>query len=276
MGKRKADELWEQAQAEQALRQAAAAEVVAGVSGDLQEGATIPAALADQGFTQQQQQQQQHGAWDSDDACSDAGTEFSVQDDGEYASAEDEGAYVDAADTAAFGRPVEPAHGTAQWYRSNLAEPLWQSGEAIARLRIHQAVFMLMAWKADHCVRDNAFAELLGMLSMLFLPEIMQVRDISSIKWHSCEAGCTGWAPTPKDEWHKHKDDRCPKCNGMRFKDVVGKDVPVRVSGLYSRLWVGRLLVDQVVTDTACACVHGLSLVVVCWASMKCILCIKV
>ncbi|KAF6249803.1 hypothetical protein COO60DRAFT_1706343 [Scenedesmus sp. NREL 46B-D3] len=154
----------------QAAAAAAAAEVVAGVSGDLQEGATIPAALADQGFTQQQQQQQ-HGAWDSDDACSDAGTEFSVQDDGEYASAEDEGAYVDAADTAAFGRPVEPAHGTAQWYRSNLAEPLWQSGEAIARLRIHQAVFMLMAWKADHCVRDNASAELLGMLSMLFLPE---------------------------------------------------------------------------------------------------------
>jgi hypothetical protein len=31
---------------------------------------------------------------------------------------------------------------------------------------------MLMAWKADHCVRDNAFAELLGMLSMLLLPEV--------------------------------------------------------------------------------------------------------
>ncbi|WIA36729.1 hypothetical protein OEZ86_008001 [Tetradesmus obliquus] len=79
------------------------------------------------------------------------------------------------------------------------------------------------------------------MLATLFLPagnrlppsfylmkQIMDVRDISSIEWHSCEAGCTGWEPTPKAEWHKHKDDCCPKCNGRRFKSVLGKDVPVR------------------------------------------------
>lgn len=66
--------------------------------------------------------------------------------------------------------------------------------------------------------------------SYYLMKQIMEVRDISSMEWHSCEAGCTGWAPTPKEQWHEHKDDVCPKCNGKRFKKELGKDVPVRVS----------------------------------------------
>jgi hypothetical protein len=169
-----------------ALAQDAAAAAADTDAGDgLQEGTSLSQALAGQGFTQQQQEivqqllqqqqqqqeQEQHAFVDSEDAYSDVGTEMSLQDAGEYVSMEDEGVYADAAD-AAHGHAAEQRQGTAEWYRNNLTEPLWQAGEATSNLRIHQAIFMLMAWKADHCVRDNAFAELLGMLSMLFLPEV--------------------------------------------------------------------------------------------------------
>jgi hypothetical protein len=65
--------------------------------------------------------------------------------------------------------------------------------------------------------------------SYYLMKQIMEVRDISTMEWHSCEAGCTGWEPIPKSEWHKHKDDKCPKCNGKRFKQVLSNDTPVRV-----------------------------------------------
>jgi hypothetical protein len=74
------------------------------------------------------------------------------------------------------------------------------------------------------CLQDNYLPQ-----SYYLMKQIMEVQDISSIEWHSCEAGCTAWEPTPKAEWHKHKDDKCLKCGGKRFKQVLGKDTPVRV-----------------------------------------------
>jgi hypothetical protein len=126
--------------------------------------------LVQQLLQQQAQQLLQQGVEDSDDACSDSGTEVDTYDEGEYVSMEDEGIDMDV--PAAEATFNEPKQGTAQWYRSKLTEQLWQLGDASAELRVYQAIFMLMAWKADHCVRDNAFGELLGMLSQLFLPKV--------------------------------------------------------------------------------------------------------
>lgn len=64
------------------------------------------------------------------------------------------------------------------------------------------------------------------------IQQIMKVQDISKLEWHSCETGCTGWRPQPQAHWHKHKDDACTKCGGKRFKTVLGRLVPVRVSGV--------------------------------------------
>jgi hypothetical protein len=64
------------------------------------------------------------------------------------------------------------------------------------------------------------------------IKQIMKVQDISKLEWHSCETGCTGWRPQPQAHWHKHKDDACTKCGGKRFKTVLGRLVPVRVSGV--------------------------------------------
>lgn len=66
--------------------------------------------------------------------------------------------------------------------------------------------------------------------SYYLMKQIMEVRDISELEWHACETGCTGWQPTPKSHWHKHKDDCCKKCKGKRFKMELGRPVPVRVS----------------------------------------------
>ncbi|KAF6254224.1 hypothetical protein COO60DRAFT_1627960 [Scenedesmus sp. NREL 46B-D3] len=153
---------------------------------------------------------------------------------------QDQGLPVDMGSSA--GGSTTKAGSQAEWYRGHLKDPLWACQGENSKLQIHQAVFMLMSWKSDFCVRDGAFEALLGMMSKLFLPEgnklppsyylmkaILEVQDISSVEWHACEAGCTGWEPTPKAQWHKHKHDHCQKCKGKRFKTVMGKLVPVRV-----------------------------------------------
>ncbi|KAF6250103.1 hypothetical protein COO60DRAFT_1629987 [Scenedesmus sp. NREL 46B-D3] len=152
---------------------------------------------------------------------------------------QDQGLPVDMGSSA--GGSTTKAGSQAEWYRGHLKDPLWACQGENSKLQIHQAVFMLMSWKSDFCVRDGAFEALLGMMSKLFLPEgnklppsyylmkaILEVQDISSVEWHACEVGCTGWEPTPKAQWHKHKHDHCQKCKGKRFKTVMGKLVPVR------------------------------------------------
>lgn len=60
--------------------------------------------------------------------------------------------------------------------------------------------------------------------------QLLGVKDISTFERHSCEMDCTGWPPTPKETWKDCKDHQCTKCGGKRFKTVMGRLVPVRVS----------------------------------------------
>ncbi|KAF6257688.1 hypothetical protein COO60DRAFT_1701687 [Scenedesmus sp. NREL 46B-D3] len=192
---------------------------------------------------EEQHEQQQCAAadadgWDTSSISSgDSGVEVSLEDEGTAVDMQDQGLPVDMGSSA--GGSTTKAGSQAEWYRGHLKDPLWACQGENSKLQIHQAVFMLMSWKSDFCVRDGAFEALLGMMSKLFLPEgnklppsyylmkaILEVQDISSVEWHACEAGCTGWEPTPKAQWHKH--DHCQKCKGKRFKTVMGKLVPVR------------------------------------------------
>jgi hypothetical protein len=42
---------------------------------------------------------------------------------------------------------------------------------------------MLMAWKMDYCVRDAAFAALLGMLSEVLLPQVSYMSWVFSMRY---------------------------------------------------------------------------------------------
>lgn len=85
--------------------------------------------------------------------------------------------------------------------------------------------------------------------SYYLMKAILEVQDISSVEWHACEAGCTGWEPTPKAQWHKHKHDHCQKCKGKRFKTVMGKLVPVRVRACI-------LVMSSLRVPSCCPCCH--------------------
>lgn len=68
------------------------------------------------------------------------------------------------------------------------------------------------------------------------MKQVLGVVHPSKYEWHSCLTGCTGWEPLPQAEWEAHKDDCCSRCQGGRFKRVMGKLVPERV-GLGAMLW---------------------------------------
>jgi hypothetical protein len=106
--------------------------------------------------------------------------------------------------------------------------------------------------------------------SYYIMKQVLGVREVKDIEWHSCEAGCTGWEPTRTSQWHKHKDDYCRKCHGKRFKMEMGRLVPVRVSSLkvdasISQQWmwlqycaitglISRVLAAQSNTSLTCDC----------------------
>jgi len=129
---------------------------------------------------QQEQHEHQHDAQDDEDiyslsdGSSDAGEALDDdEDDGMYDSVEDEGL---AEDVPTYSTA---AHGTVQWYKDHLTDHLWVCNDVFSKLHIHEAIFMLMAWKADNCVRDKAFTALLGMLCELLLPEVR----LKAINW---------------------------------------------------------------------------------------------
>jgi hypothetical protein len=55
-----------------------------------------------------------------------------------------------------------------EWYQAHSNRPLYTG----AQLTTLQAVYMLMAWKANYAVTDKAFDALLGMMNQLFLPKV--------------------------------------------------------------------------------------------------------
>ncbi|KAF6249640.1 hypothetical protein COO60DRAFT_1647837 [Scenedesmus sp. NREL 46B-D3] len=149
---------------------------------------------------EEQHEQQQCAAadadgWDTSSISSgDSGVEVSLEDEGTAVDMQDQGLPVDMGSSA--GGSTTKAGSQAEWYRGHLKDPLWACQGENSKLQIHQAVFMLMSWKSDFCVRDGAFEALLGMMSKLFLPEgnklppsyylmkaILEVQDISSRFW---------------------------------------------------------------------------------------------
>lgn len=74
--------------------------------------------------------------------------------------------------------------------------------------------------------------------TLYMFKQLMGVQDISKYELHSCEMGCTGWPHAPQKDWKGHKDDKCTKCGGKRFKSVMGRLVPVRVRTLLAQLCV--------------------------------------
>ena len=129
---------------------------------------------------QQEQHEHQHDTQDDEDiyslsdGSSDAGEALDDDvDDGMYDSVEDEGL---AEDVPTYSTA---AHGTARWYKDHLTDHLWVCNDVCSKLHIHEAIFMLMAWKADNCVRHKAFTALLGMLCELLLPEVR----LKAINW---------------------------------------------------------------------------------------------
>jgi hypothetical protein len=60
--------------------------------------------------------------------------------------------------------------------------------------------------------------------------EMLGVKGIDELERHACKTGCTSWPTCSAAEWEQHKDDQCSVCKGLRFKKVLGKLVPVRVS----------------------------------------------
>ncbi|KAF6256399.1 hypothetical protein COO60DRAFT_1529508, partial [Scenedesmus sp. NREL 46B-D3] len=111
---------------------------------------------------EEQHEQQQCAAADAD------GWDTSSISSGD-SGVEDQGLPVDMGSSA--GGSTTKAGSQAEWYRGHLKDPLWACQGENSKLQIHQAVFMLMSWKSDFCVRDGAFEALLGMMSKLFLPE---------------------------------------------------------------------------------------------------------
>lgn len=108
----------------------------------------------------QQQQQPDLAASDMGLPCdpSAQGMQFSLQDDGMECELPD--------------GPDAPASGSVHAFQKLLNLPLWESQGEHAQLLLYQAVFMLIAWKTDYCVRDAAFVALLGMLCTLLLPKV--------------------------------------------------------------------------------------------------------
>lgn len=125
---------------------------------------------------EEQHEQQQCAAadadgWDTSSISSgDSGVEVSLEDEGTAVDMQDQGLPVDMGSSA--GGSTTKAGSQAEWYRGHLKDPLWACQGENSKLQIHQAVFMLMSWKSDFCVRDGAFEALLGMMSKLFLPEV--------------------------------------------------------------------------------------------------------
>lgn len=137
--------------------------------------------LLQSAIQQQQQRLQQDDAWfDSDSNCSeDSGIECNLADEGLEFSTADEGLF----DVPTLDGAADSSSG-AQWYKDHLNDQLWTCGDAAAKLRLHEAIYMLLSWKSDFCVRDKAFAALLGMLTKLLLPEVGTVHACTTIALH--------------------------------------------------------------------------------------------
>jgi len=106
---------------------------------------------------------------ESDSSSDDGVCVSAAADEGTAVRAADEGTAVHADSTleSECGKASAAAK-----YMDKLDQPLWQCNGQTCTLLLCQAIFMLMAWKIDYCVRDAAFAALLGMLSELLLPQV--------------------------------------------------------------------------------------------------------
>jgi hypothetical protein len=146
---------------------------------------SLAAALASAGVLTDAQQAILQDAWDQQlaaaeepasesDSDSDSGSDVGVAvsagaDEGTAVSAADRGATV-CADSAQATEPTSKS--LADQYKEKLKQPLWECNGQKCTLLLCQVIFMLMAWKLDYCVRDAAFASLLGMLSEVLLPQV--------------------------------------------------------------------------------------------------------
>jgi hypothetical protein len=84
-----------------------------------------------------------------------------------------------AAELPAAGQPATDSTATkVKAFKDALHKPLWKCNGADGQcgahcaFSLHKVIFMLMSWKLQHCVRDAAFAAILGMLCQVLLPEV--------------------------------------------------------------------------------------------------------
>lgn len=147
---------------------------------------SLAAALAAAGVLTSEQQAILQDAWDEQlGAAEDAGSDSDSDSDSDsidvgvaVSAGADEGTTVCAADagTAVSADSVQVTaperQSLADQFKEKLQQPLWECNGEKCTLLLCQVMFMLMAWKMDYCVRDAAFAALLGMLSEVLLPKV--------------------------------------------------------------------------------------------------------
>lgn len=152
---------------------------------------SLAAALAAAGVLTSEQQAILQDAWDEQlGAAEDAGSDSDSNSDSDgdsdsgidvgvaVSAGADKGTTVSAADagTAVSADSVQSTaperQSLADQFKEKLPQPLWECNGEKCTLLLCQVMFMLMAWKMDYCVRDAAFAALLGMLSEVLLPKV--------------------------------------------------------------------------------------------------------
>ena len=121
--------------------------------------------------------------------------------------------------------------------------------------RIGQFVYLCCLTGRAHLF---SFCVLQGSLlppSYYLMKNILNVQAISSVEWHSCPLGCTGWEPIPQSAWKQHSEDSCARCKGKRFKLQKGKLIPVRVNvGPVNQPYIGEIFYRHCVANQRIDC----------------------
>jgi hypothetical protein len=91
---------------------------------------------------------------------------------------------------------------------------------------------ILLCWKRDHLIKDNAFNVMCKTKhrvelragnshppSLYVCKVVLGVNSVAEYERHMCVKECAAFVRSPSDLWILHKDEKCPKCKEWRFEE---------------------------------------------------------